>query len=97
MNELFVNFVKENNFTIMNAAEIKLDLFRRIDSLSKTDLEKIYNKFLALMDSTSNYKLSKAEQNAVEEALAESEKGNTHSHEEVMIEARQKYPNLKFK
>lgn len=97
MNELFVNFVKDKNFTIMNAAEIKLDMFRRIDSLPKADLEKIYNGFLALVNPTSNYKLSKAERKAVEEALLESEKGSTHSHEEVMIEAKQKYPNLKFK
>lgn len=97
MNELFVNFVMNKNFTIMNAAEIKLDLFRRIDSLPKTDLEKVYNKFLAVLNSTSNYQLSKAERMAVEEALEESEKGNIYSHEEVMTESRQKYPNLKFK
>ncbi|MBI9068257.1 MAG: hypothetical protein JEZ09_13265 [Salinivirgaceae bacterium] len=81
----------------MNAAEIKLDMFRRIDNLPKTDLEKIYNKFLALINSTSNYKLSKAERLAIEQALEESEKGNAHSHEDVMTEAKQKYPNLKFK
>ena len=81
----------------MNTAEIKLDMFRRIDNLPKTDLDKIYNKFLALIDSTSNYNLSKAEQIAVNEALQESEKGNIYSPEDVKIEAKQKYPNLKFR
>jgi len=81
----------------MNAAEIKLDLFRRIDSLSKTDLEKAYNKILALLNTTSKYNLSKAEWLAVEQALEESEKGHVYSHEDVMNEAKQKYPNLKFK
>jgi hypothetical protein len=32
----------------MNAAEIKLDLFRRIDKLPKADLESLYDKFIAL-------------------------------------------------
>jgi len=78
----------------MNAAEIKLDLFRRIDGLSKADLEKFYTNFLALLNSTSKYKLSEEEKKAVDEALEESEK---YSHDEVMKEAKQKYPNLKFK
>ncbi len=81
----------------MNVAEIKLDMFRRIDSLPKTDLENIYHKFLALLDATSNYKLSDAERNAIESALEESKKGNIYSHENVMAEAKQRYPNLKFK
>lgn len=88
--------VTYENMTIMNTAEMKLDMFRRIDKLPKTNLEKIYNRFLALMNSTSNYKLSKTERKAVEEAFEESEKGNVYSHEDVMIEAKQKYPNLKF-
>jgi len=96
MNELFANFVKYEKLTIMNAAEIKLELFRKIDSLPNTDLEKIYNGLLALINSTSNYKLPEDERKAIEDALEESEKGNTHSHEDVMFEAKQKYPNLKF-
>ena len=80
----------------MNAAEIKLDLFRRIDSLPKADLDKIYSQFLALLNTTSNYKLTKSERKAIEEAMVESEKKNFHSREDVMMEAKQKYPNLKF-
>ena len=90
-----INF-GEDKKTDMNTAEIKLDLFRRIDNLPKAELENIYNKFLALLNDTSKYKLTKLERKAIKEALAESENNNVHSHEEVVSEAKQKYPNLKF-
>lgn len=80
----------------MNVAELKLDLFRRIDSLSKADLENLYDKFISLLDASSLYNLNIYEKKAIEEALAESKKGNILSHENVVTEARQKYPNLKF-
>jgi predicted transcriptional regulator len=85
------------NIRTMNAAEIKLDLFRRIDSLPKNDLEKVYDKFLALLNLTSEYRLSETERQAIEEALEDSERGDVFSHEEVMNEAKRKYPNLKFR
>ena len=99
MNELFVNFVKENNFTIMNAAEIKLDLFRRIDGLESSRLERVYAKIISLLgvEQQKDNSLSPELIEALDEALEASKKGKTHSHEEVMTEARQKYPNLKFK
>ena len=81
----------------MNAAELKLDLFRKIDSLEESDLEKIYYKFIALLSTTSPYKLSKAEKAAINEALEASKNDQINTHEEVMKEARQKYPNLNFK
>ena len=81
----------------MNAAEIKLELFRKIDSLNEADLEKIYNKFIALLSTTSTYKLSKDEETAIDEALEADKDFQSYSHEEVMKEARQRYPNLNFK
>lgn len=81
----------------MNAAEIKLDLFRKIDNLKESDLEKVYNQFVALLNASSSYELSKDEKAAVNEALEASKKGETYTHEQVMEEARGKYPNLKFK
>ncbi|MDT8431637.1 MAG: hypothetical protein RQ746_08945 [Bacteroidales bacterium] len=81
----------------MNAAEIKLDLFRRIDNLKESDLEKVYDKFVALLSTTSPYKLSKAEKAAVDEALDKSKNGQGCTREEVMKEARQKYPDLNFR
>ena len=81
----------------MNAAEIKLDLFRRIDSLKESDLEKVYNKFIALLSTTSPYKLSKDEKAAIDEALEVGKDGQSYTREEVMKEARRKYPNLNFR
>ena len=81
----------------MNAAEIKLDLFRKIDSLTESELEKIYNKFIALLSTTSPYKLSKAEKAAIDKALEAGKDSQSYTREEVMKEARQKYSNLNFR
>ena len=82
----------------MNIAEIKLDLFRRIDNLRKPELEKIYKKLLSLLnETTTTYRLSGKEKKAINKALELSEKGEVYSHEEVMEDAKQKYPTLRFK
>ncbi|TCO08365.1 hypothetical protein [Natronoflexus pectinivorans] len=72
-------------------------MFRKIDKLKESELEKMYNKFIALLNASSAYKLSKDEKAAIDEALEESKQGKFFTHEEVMEEARGKYPNLKFK
>jgi predicted P-loop ATPase len=79
----------------MNVAELKLDLFRKIDNIEESELEAIYNKFVALLNSRPPYKLSEKEKVAIDEALEAGRK--TYNHDEVIEEARQKYPNLKFK
>lgn len=81
----------------MNSAEIKLDLFRRIDGLSKAELEGFYDKILALLNSNAEYKLSEAERCAVVEALANSDYRSLETSNKVVAEAKEKYPNLKFK
>lgn len=81
----------------MNASEIKLDLFRKIDRLNDSEVERLYNKFLTLLNTTSVYRLSDDEKKAIDEALEESHRGNTFTHEEVMNQAKSKYPNLNFK
>jgi hypothetical protein len=81
----------------MNAAEIKLDLFRKIDRLKESELEKMYNKFLAILNASSPYMLSENEKAAINEALEASKREIAYTHEEVMEEARGKYPNLNFK
>ena len=80
----------------MNIAEIKLDLFRKLDNLTPEELKRNYDKFLAIIESSAKYKLTKLERKAVEEAIDESNNGNIHSHEDVIKEAKQKYSNLKF-
>jgi predicted transcriptional regulator len=81
----------------MNAAEIKLELFRKIDRLPKADLENLYHKFIALLDTNAIYKLNELEKKAIEEALEQSEEGKLVEHLDVLNEASAKYPNLKFK
>ena len=97
MSDFIVNFVKNKSFTTMNAAEIKLDLFRRLDSLDNNQLEKVYKKIIALINTDTPYKLSEAEKTAINEALEASKDGKTYTREEVIEEARRKYPNLNFK
>jgi predicted transcriptional regulator len=80
----------------MNTAEIKLDLFRRIDSLSGADLKRNYEKIVALLNVQKAYKLNPQEGKAIQEAVDESKKGNILTHEQVLAEAKQKYSNLKF-
>ena len=81
----------------MNASEIKLDLFRKIDSLKDAELERLYDKILALLNTTSSYSLSRDEKKAIDEALEAGHSAKTHTHEEVKAEARSRYPNLRFK
>ncbi len=81
---------------IMNTAEIKLDLFRKIDNLKDTELDRIYQAILSLLPSE-KYTLTGAEKKAIEEALECSKKGETYTHESVMKEAQGRYPHLKFK
>jgi len=80
----------------MNTAEIKLDLFRRIDGLKEKELRILYGKLLELLEN-SNYTLSRAESHAIDEALESGNYKNYKTTEEVMGKAKQKYPKLKFK
>jgi len=79
----------------MNTAEIKLDLFRRIDNLKEKELKILYGKLIELLEH-SKYHLSKAESQAIDEALESSDYKNYKSTKEVMSEAKQKYPKLRF-
>lgn len=79
----------------MGTAEIKLDLFRRIDRLSENELNKVYSAFLAILASSEKHNLTSQEIKAIDEAL--NKPYNPISSESVMNDARQRYPNLKFK
>jgi|LSQX01.3.fsa_nt_gb hypothetical protein len=81
----------------MKTSEIKLDLFRKIDSLEDAELERLYDKLLALLNTPALYPLSKGEKAAIDEALEASEREETYVHGKIKDEARTKYPNLRFK
>ncbi|HOZ13226.1 MAG TPA: hypothetical protein PK784_00430 [Tenuifilaceae bacterium] len=80
----------------MNAAELKLDLFRRLDSLDSKKLEHLYTKIIGLINAevASNEALSPEIKKALDAAIETSEKGNVHTHESVMQKTRELYPNL---
>ena len=80
----------------MNAAEIKLELFRKIDRLPSKDLEIVFNNISSFINASSKYELSDEERKGIDIALEESAKGNVFSSESVVAEAKQKYPGLKF-
>ncbi len=81
----------------MNTSDIKLELFRKIDNLTEDELKKCYYPILSLLNSSEPYSLNKLEKKAIDEALEYSKKGKTLSHEEVVREAKKRYPNLDIK
>lgn len=91
-----VKFVEDKSFTIMNTAELKLDLFRRLDSLDNSKLEHVYNKIISLINADTSKKeaLSPELKAALDEAIVASKEGRVYSHEEVMQQTKEKYPNL---
>ena len=81
----------------MNTLELKNKIIRKIDSLNEADFEKIYNQLLEVLNLGTQYKLSEEENEAIDLALQVSEEGETYTHEDVVNEAQNKFPNLKFK
>jgi F420-0:gamma-glutamyl ligase len=81
----------------MKTAEMKLDLFRKIDRLKDDEIEVIYKKFVSILENEKVYDLNKAEKKAIDEAVEVGEKNKKYSLTEVKNEARKKYPGLKFK
>ena len=81
----------------MNIAELKLDLFRRIDNMKEDELKLVYNKLITILNNTSVYTLTRKENIAIEEALKVSEEEAHYKHDEVLKEAKKRYPNLKFR
>ena len=78
----------------MNISDIKLELFRKIDKLDDEELKRCYNQILSLLNASDQYNLKGYEKQFIDEALEYSRKGDTLTHEEVIEEARRKYPNL---
>jgi len=81
----------------MDASELKLKIFREIDSLEKGKLQEIYgylqnyirgNKDMDEWDS-----LSFAQQEGIPEAIKDLDKGVGILHEDVISKYRKKYPD----
>lgn len=69
----------------MNSAEVKLDVFRKIDSLDNKDLEKIYARLVELLNeaSTDEISLNPQIKAALDEALEARKKGGFHLMEQL--------------
>jgi predicted transcriptional regulator len=80
----------------MNTAEIKLDLFRRLDNLDGKRLERIYEKIISLIasDSPKQHEISPEVKVALDQALESSKLGRVVTHEEAIRKTKEKYPNL---
>jgi len=80
----------------MNSAEIKLDLFRKIDNLDNRKLKEIYNSLVGLLNSplAGETSLSPELKAALDDALDASKKGQIYAHDEVMQKTKERYPNL---
>lgn len=81
----------------MNSLELKNKIIKQIDSLNEAEFERVYHQLLEILKSANQYKLSEEENEAIDSALKVSEEGETYTKNEVISEARNKFPNLKFK
>ena len=79
----------------MTVAELKLKIFRQIDSLEKNRLEELYGIFQNFINGQKDLddwkELSKEQQQGLFDAIDEIESGMGLSHEHVMEKIRKKY------
>ncbi len=81
----------------MTVAELKLKIFRQVDSLEKSRLEELYGVFTNYIngqqDVTEWEKLSKEQQRGIFDAIDEIDSGKGIPHEKVMQNARKRFTN----
>ena len=81
----------------MNTAEIKIDLFRKIDSLKGRNLQEAYGLLLNYI--SGNYALDEwknltiEQQNAIHEGIKELDNGEGRNHSIVISDFRKRYLN----
>ena len=80
----------------MGNAELKLDIFRIVDRLSESELQKLHSMVSDLVSGQSADtlpwdRLSEGEQSAIEQGLSQLDRGKGLSHQHVMSEFRKKY------
>jgi predicted transcriptional regulator len=77
----------------MGVAELKLDIFRMVDQLPESELQKLYGMIthLADPDAIPWNTLSDDEKAAIEKGLAQLDQGQVKPHAEVMAKFRKGY------
>lgn len=79
----------------MSTAELKYSLFKAIDSINDGKVLKDIYSFITKKTDTDFWdELSQEEKDAIEEGIAQAERGELISHEEVMAEIKSRF-NLK--
>jgi hypothetical protein len=83
----------------MTVAELKLKIFRQIDSLEKSRLEEFYGVFQNFINGQKDVsdwdKLTKEQQEGILDAMKEIEEGKGISHKLVMANIRKKYSHAR--
>lgn len=81
----------------MSSAEIKLKIFREIDSLEPSKLKELYgimhNYINSKMEIDQWVGVSESEQSGIEAAITELSAGKGIAHAEVMAKFKSKYPH----
>ena len=81
----------------MNSAEIKIELFRKLDSLKGKSLKEAYGILLNYINSTSNPdewdELSEEQIDGIKLGLSQLDNGEGREHKKVISALRKKYPN----
>lgn len=81
----------------MNSAEIKIDLFRKLDALKGNRLEEAYGVLLNYISGKNEINhwenLSLEQQNAIKLGVKQLDNGEGKSHHKVISDIRKKYTN----
>lgn len=81
----------------MDTSELKLKIFREIDSLERSKLQEVYayiQNFLRAEKYLSDWQdLSVAQKQGIQDAINELDEGKGIVHEKVIAKYRKKYPN----
>ncbi len=81
----------------MNAAEIKIDLFRKLDSLKGRRLEEAYGMLLNYINGKSEIDewqdLTEEQQAAIRHGVEQLDQGLGRNHKDVMTDIRKRYAN----
>lgn len=81
----------------MTVSDLKLKIFRQIDSLEKDRLEEFYDVLVNFINEKRNIgdweKLTEEQQQGINQAIEEIDLGKGIPHEEVMVTIRKKYTN----
>ena len=82
----------------MTVADLKLKIFREVDSLEKSRLEELYGVMLNFLNGQKDIgdwdKLTEEQKQGILEAIDEIEKGKGISHEKVMAKMRKKFTHV---